>query len=243
MDRYQHWLEDFARNACTLPDKLRVELASGRADAAAQAAHAFKGRVGMLGLDDIHEILAALEPSLRNGTPTETLLARLDSAIAGMCAEIERVLHPPIPVAIDPPLLEQMAWRDEFSVGVAELDEQHRQLIQMINLLAVCGDTRSPAGAERYTEILCGMFDYCQRHFTAEEKYLHGIDYPGIVAHNREHNAFVEKMTEFSLKSAAGIRDVGAVHNYLRHWLLEHILKSDMAYRDFAGTHKRNSAS
>ncbi|MCX7156606.1 MAG: bacteriohemerythrin [Rhodocyclales bacterium] len=243
-DRYQHWLEDFMRSIGAVPDKLRVELSNGHKEEAAKTAHDFKGRAGSLGLTEIQGSFSALELALHNGDPTEALFARLDSAIATMGEEVERVLHPAAPFPTgSPTATDQLTWREEFSVGVAELDDQHRQLINRINQLAACGDTRKPDGAERYMEILSGMVDYCQRHFTDEENHLQRIGYSGIAAHQAEHNRFVERMTDFSLKGSVGIRDVGAVHAYLKHWLLDHILKSDMAYRDFAAKNRQNPTS
>jgi putative two-component system response regulator len=129
--------------------------------------------------------------------------------------------------------LEKVIWTDSFSVGVSELDEQHKKLIGMINQLS---DTHAGDSAERsrkFHEILSSMFDYTQIHFKTEESYLHDIAYPQSEAHQKEHASFVEKMATFSLTALDGTHEPADVHQYLKEWLLSHILKSDMQYRHF----------
>ena len=118
------------------------------------------------------------------------------------------------------------------------MDAQHKKLIIMINQLADCwrasqnnGGSAGSAGA--YHELLTGLFDYTQRHFKDEEDYLHKIGYPLITAHENEHAAFIEKVAAVSLAASDGVIDMVGVHEYLKSWLLGHILKSDMHYRHF----------
>lgn len=82
-----------------------------------------------------------------------------------------------------------------------------------------------------FHEVLSGMFDYTQLHFKAEEDYMQRIGYPQLIAHQKEHTTFVEKMTIFSMAASDGRQDRAGVHRYLKEWLLSHILKSDIHYR------------
>jgi hemerythrin len=77
------------------------------------------------------------------------------------------------------------------------------------------------------------MFDYTQVHFKAEEAYLKKIGYPELAAHEKEHQAFLEKAAALAVVAGDGVQDCAGLHDYLRGWLLEHILKSDMRYRLF----------
>jgi hemerythrin len=77
------------------------------------------------------------------------------------------------------------------------------------------------------------MFDYAQVHFEDEETYLKKIGYPQLAAHEKEHQAFLEKATELAVVSVDGVQDAAGLHDYLKDWLLQHILKSDMHYGFF----------
>jgi hemerythrin len=129
--------------------------------------------------------------------------------------------------------LEKVVWNDTFSVGVAEMDAQHRKLLILINQLVDCHAARDGMTSEKFHDVLSGMFDYAQVHFKAEEDYLQRIGYPQLSAHEKEHVAFVEKMTTYSMAASRGVLDCEGVDHYMREWLLSHILESDMQYRHF----------
>jgi hemerythrin len=77
------------------------------------------------------------------------------------------------------------------------------------------------------------MFDYTQVHFKSEEAYLQKIGYPQLAAHEKEHQVFLEKATALSMVSLDGVQDSAGLYDYLKTWLLDHILRSDMQYRFF----------
>jgi hemerythrin len=70
-------------------------------------------------------------------------------------------------------------------------------------------------------------------HFKAEEAYLQKIGYLQFAAHETEHEAFLEKATMLAVAATDGTQDRAGLHDYLKDWLLEHILQSDMQYRFF----------
>jgi len=92
-DRLRHWLADFVATAGEIPAKIRSELSTteGR-DRAAKTVHAFKGRVGMLGMTKLHDEAATLESSLRADAPLDELLSGLENAIADMRRQVALAL-------------------------------------------------------------------------------------------------------------------------------------------------------
>ena len=246
-DRYKHWLADFVDTAGAIPESIRSAVATGNFEAATKIVHALKGRVGMLGMMDMHSEVSVLEHVLVERVPADDLINALDQSITRMREQLSAVLGREVTVsaatavAVTPnatPVLENIEWKEAYSVGVPEMDAQHKKLIIMINQLADCwrasqnnGGSAGSAGA--YHELLTGLFDYTQRHFKDEEDYLHKIGYPLITAHENEHAAFIEKVAAVSLAASDGVLDMVGVHEYLKSWLLGHILKSDMHYRHF----------
>lgn len=65
--RYWHWLNDFVDDSPSVVATITALLADGRRDQARQAAHAFKGRVGMLGMTELQALAAALEKAIAAG--------------------------------------------------------------------------------------------------------------------------------------------------------------------------------
>ena len=91
-DRYRHWLAEFVATAVEVPEQIRSAIAAGQHEQAGKTAHAFKGRVGMLGMIDLHGIVCALEPVLHKGTSSEGLLATLERSINEMRDKLSKVL-------------------------------------------------------------------------------------------------------------------------------------------------------
>ena len=234
-DRYRHWLADFVNTAGELPGQIRSELAAGQSDKAAKLAHAFKGRVGMLGMTELHQIVSALEPALREGAPADAVLVLVEQSIVRICDELADLLAVGLTSSAEGgQAFEKIVWSDAYSVGVADLDRQHRKLIDMINQLGDLPAEKNAESAAALHEILSALFDYTQTHFRDEEAHLRRMGYPQLEAHEREHAAFVAKIATFNMAALGGILDSMGVQRYLREWLLSHILKSDMHYRRFA---------
>ena len=90
--RYRHWLGEFVKEAPGYAQDIGRLIAAGQREAARQAAHAIKGRVGMLGMSGLHSIVAALETALKQGMPTDELLQSVAAAVGPLCAEIQAAL-------------------------------------------------------------------------------------------------------------------------------------------------------
>jgi PAS domain S-box-containing protein len=92
--RYRHWLNEFIEEGPANARQIRQSLAAGNTEAARQVAHAFKGRVGMLGMNELHNAASALEAALRQGSPVEGWLNKLEQIIEQTRHEIQRALGP-----------------------------------------------------------------------------------------------------------------------------------------------------
>jgi len=129
--------------------------------------------------------------------------------------------------------MEPVTWSEKFSVGVRELDQQHQQLIKMLNRLI---STQGTAGvhSETIAGICMEMKRYAQTHFKTEERLMEAYGFPGLEDQKSEHRAFQKKNAEFSADAELGTDQVSrALLKYLADWLVHHILENDMAYRPF----------
>ncbi|HVO10698.1 MAG TPA: bacteriohemerythrin [Vicinamibacteria bacterium] len=119
------------------------------------------------------------------------------------------------------------AWTDDFLVGIAEIDEQHRGLVDMINgfYAALTGDAphREALGA-----LLRGLVDYTKYHFATEERLMQEAKLPLTRPHLKQHQEFVQKVGEMADRFSHGglVLSVEAT-SYLRDWLQGHILGTD----------------
>ena len=119
-------------------------------------------------------------------------------------------------------------WNANFETGIAIIDEQHKQLIVLLNKLAVSlvhGDEAE------YKEIFDDLADYASYHFETEEAIWQTYfkDDPWLEEHRNSHNSFMPEVLEMQAKQAnlpvkKGIRNV---LNFLIRWLTYHIIERD----------------
>jgi len=122
-------------------------------------------------------------------------------------------------------------WSGDLSVKVAEIDEQHKNLINLINSLHEAMLARK--GKEALADTLDQLAAYTVYHFSTEEKYMRQYNYIGLATHKREHDAFVTKIDSFitdfhSNKLGLSIEMV----SFLRDWVSTHIRGTDKKYSE-----------
>ena len=128
--------------------------------------------------------------------------------------------------------LKRIEWGERFSVGVAVLDEQHKELIRMINSLI--DNQHAGADSEAMVDVLEKMTEYAAYHFRTEERLFSEYEYPQHASHNAEHTEFKTKAARFCMDAIAGKNGLAReVLRYLSAWLTSHILLSDMKYKPF----------
>ena len=128
--------------------------------------------------------------------------------------------------------MEIINWRDEFSVGVAEMDRQHQKLLAMINRLI--SEQKVLTNPQTIANLLTAMTDYADDHFRAEEFLMAEYDYERKSEQEAAHRAFIEKTRSFYTAADIGPNILSeALLDYLSTWLVRHILTEDMQYKTF----------
>jgi hemerythrin-like metal-binding protein len=125
-------------------------------------------------------------------------------------------------------------WQDWMTIGIPLVDADHKVLISLINQVQSClatDDAYSNLGS-----VLRALDDYTDYHFQREEKLLEEVGYAGLTDHKALHTKLSGQVREIIRRYEASQTSVRAVDilSFLEHWLTEHILNHDMAYRRFA---------
>jgi hemerythrin-like metal-binding protein len=120
-------------------------------------------------------------------------------------------------------------WDDKYSVNIQEIDDQHRKLFAYIN--EIYEAMKVGHGKDVIGRVLSGLVRYTKEHFAAEETLMKSKGYANYHSHKSQHDAFSRKVEEFeehlrTNKSALTIE----VSRFLKEWLQNHILKTDMQY-------------
>lgn len=120
-------------------------------------------------------------------------------------------------------------WSNAFCVGVKEIDDQHKKLVDMANRLNDA--MQIGQGKEALAKILNELVDYTVYHFGTEERLMNQHQYPQQAAHKEEHKKLVHDVSTFKAKFEKGDAAITSeIMNFLRDWLTKHILQSDKLF-------------
>lgn len=124
----------------------------------------------------------------------------------------------------------RLEWSESYSVGVERLDAQHKVLIRIINQLE---EERRTGGL--IVSVFAELRRYVREHFRDEEKMMADAGYAGLDAHREGHRQFEEWLTSIEMAynsgGASAYYIAESVHEFLKDWLITHILAKDMAYK------------
>ena len=125
--------------------------------------------------------------------------------------------------------MQEILWNDNLSVHVKEIDDQHKELIKMINRLGeAVKDGSWPKKIVTLSDVLLEMIDYLDYHFSTEEKYMIAYNYPEYQAHREEHQRFVREVTTFAEAFHNGKTGLSNdILLFLKDWYLNHIMNTD----------------
>ncbi len=122
-----------------------------------------------------------------------------------------------------------LVWDSSYSVRVKEIDNQHKRMIDYINLLEA--STRDADPKELVGRILKGLMVYTIEHFTTEEDYFRKFNYEKTEEHIVEHQKLIMKLNNYVAqfeKDDAFNSD--QFMSFLRDWLIDHIMGVDKEY-------------
>jgi hemerythrin len=125
-------------------------------------------------------------------------------------------------------------WSDSLSIGIQEIDNQHKELIKKLNELAEY--IQQKKGKDKIGLTLRFMRDYSKIHFSTEEEYMIKYEYPGLDQQKNEHEKFkvtaerligdIEKEKDMEIFASQ-------VQRFLIDWLILHIKTVDKKFGEF----------
>ena len=126
-----------------------------------------------------------------------------------------------------------MQWTEDLSVGIKEIDEQHKELIKRISDLV--DSVRHKACKYKIGDVIKFLEDYIVDHFGREEKLMEKYGYAGRDAHRAQHEYFMREFAELKkeLEKLEGGRKRGSydlsveTNRIVVDWILDHIAKVD----------------
>jgi hemerythrin-like metal-binding protein len=119
-----------------------------------------------------------------------------------------------------------LTWGEILSVGVDEIDEDHRKLIHIFQILNRA--VREGESPEYLAATLEELINCTVWHFSHEERLMLKHRYREIEQHKAEHRELVQSVKELQQRILeSGTPMVDEHIEFLERWLTEHILTTD----------------
>ncbi|MBK7903492.1 MAG: hemerythrin family protein [Proteobacteria bacterium] len=125
-----------------------------------------------------------------------------------------------------------LQWRDDFCIGIAEVDHEHQVLIGLINEVhAALGVDRS---SERIEDFLGEIHARISAHFALEEKDMRSRKYTEFNQHKADHERLLDDIRDImDDHTVRGVLDDQALSNRLATWFGDHFKTYDARLHSF----------
>jgi hemerythrin len=134
----------------------------------------------------------------------------------------------------------RLVWTDDLSVGLPEIDAEHKHFILLINELNSAITSRM--GIEEIKRRMRAIIDDAVTHFAHEERLFKEWAYPLESEHVQRHS----EALQYLQKTSEGFGRSGTDYEWIeaglkvKQTLIEHLLHEDMKYRDFCRENGRS---
>ncbi|WP_316900260.1 bacteriohemerythrin [Pseudodesulfovibrio indicus] len=125
-----------------------------------------------------------------------------------------------------------IVWSDAIATGIKLIDDQHKELIRIINLLNSAMQQGKGKGV--LGPILSDLRSYTTFHFNQEKDLFERYGYPETEEHLAVHDDLMRQAFDFIDKFETGQTAMSRdLFYFLKDWLVNHIQGTDMKYVQF----------
>lgn len=124
-------------------------------------------------------------------------------------------------------MMKPLEWSPRLTLGLEQIDEQHKWLIRLVNRLQQAVEDK--ASPDELLRVFEEMLDYARTHFRDEEQYMRDMGYPDGDDHAAQHRALTDEIAHLHRNLAAGeYVTATAAYELMKHWLVKHIIGHDL---------------
>lgn len=130
-----------------------------------------------------------------------------------------------------------LEWTAVYRLGVEMLDYEHQDLFARLNELNA--ELLRHDEREKIEACLGEIYARMEAHFALEEQFMREHKFPGSAAHKTEHDQLLDEFMEFMMRFErdATLTYGPAEQATLKHWVVDHVLTSDLEMSRFAAEH------
>ncbi|CCQ75037.1 bacteriohemerythrin [Magnetospira sp. QH-2] len=122
-------------------------------------------------------------------------------------------------------------WRDDLSVGIDTLDQDHQEIIRLIN--AFIESVETSLGVVTIHDRFRALQKVVHRHFADEETMMRQAEFEEFDAHKMQHDRLGEELDLLWDKMVLDpvFKADDGMKEWLESWLFRHVIRHDFEYR------------
>jgi hemerythrin-like metal-binding protein len=126
-------------------------------------------------------------------------------------------------------------WQSEFETGIAEVDHEHQELVDLIN--ALHAEIGRNADRKVISGFLGEVFAKISAHFALEETVMRKHKYDEYAAHKADHEKLLDDIRDImdAHESGAFIDYEEALGRAVRDWFVDHFKRKDARLHKMLG--------
>lgn len=133
-----------------------------------------------------------------------------------------------------------LEWKESYSVGVAAVDHEHRELIDLVNrLYEALISRREP---EDVPAAFGDLFRAISSHFALEERFMREHGYDQTTEHKDDHERLLDELRDImdAHEATEGLADDVMVQKFADNvevWFTNHFSTHDARLHSHLGSH------
>jgi hemerythrin len=122
-----------------------------------------------------------------------------------------------------------VSWSQDYSIGVDEIDRQHKDLLNLINYVINHCTGNEKEEKDFFDGIIENVIKHLKEHFSTEEKIMKKTNYPAYNEHKEKHTAMLNELAGILEKIEEGkiALNLFELTDFLKNWILDHIPTQD----------------
>jgi len=129
---------------------------------------------------------------------------------------------------------ELITWSNTFSCGIKIIDDQHKELVDMVNEMFKHVTGSEKEEYDYLSKVINKIVSYIKIHFATEEKIMMAAKYSGYAEHKKVHEGFIHAVAEAFNGFISGKRlSLFTFTKFLKNWVFSHIAVMDKHYFEY----------
>ena len=127
-------------------------------------------------------------------------------------------------------MIDLFEWNEDYLTDIAAVDQQHKNLVDIINNLIMFSTGARDTDLEKYLSLKESLLDYAEVHFADEENIMkaNNVDLRHVEMHKKSHKNFTREVVGMiSTDELPSGKKLKQIADYLVYWLAYHILEVD----------------